>query len=180
MRGTLESNWLCPVWRISIMLGGSISKLGVALSFLAITALEFRLIFGIRLAGGSLINLLPILLLTIASIYGIGLAFGCLVLRFKEANAMVFLVRGIFMIFCGITAPIAVLPSWMQEVAAWLPLTYTIRAIRAVALNGATLSQIGGELAMLALFAVVLPLGGFVAFRFTERRARRTGSLAQY
>ena len=180
MRGTLESNWLCPVWRISIVLGGSITKLGTALFFLAVTALEFWLVFGIHLVGGNPLLLLAILLLTVASIYGIGFAFASLVLRFKEANTMVFLVRGIFMIFCGITAPVAVLPGWMQEVAAFLPLTYTIRAIRAVTLNGATLAQIGPDLAKLAIFALVLPLGGLMAFRITERRARRSGSLAQY
>ena len=102
MRGTLESNWLCPVWRISIMVGSSITKLGTTLFFLAVTALEFRLFFGVRLVGGDPKLVLLILVLAIASIYGIGLAFAILVLRFREANAMFFLVRGFFLIFCGI------------------------------------------------------------------------------
>ena len=93
---------------------------------------------------------------------------------------MVFLVRGIFLIFCGITYPLEVLPGWMQNVAAWLPLTYAIRAIRSVTLAGATFAQVRPDLEKLLMFAVILPAIGYLSFRFIERRARRTGALGQY
>lgn len=180
MRGTLESNWLSPVWRISIMLGGTLTKLGVALIFLTVTIAEFRLFFGVRLLQGNQFLLLLLMVLLIPSIYGIGLTFASLVLRFKEANAMVFLVRGIFMVFCGISYPLEVLPDWMRQIAAFLPLTYAIRSIRAVALSGAGFSDIRMDLLYLSIFAVVLPVLGLSAFRLTERHARRTGTLGQY
>jgi ABC-2 type transport system permease protein len=180
MRGTLESNWLCPIWRISLMLGGSLTKLATALMFLAITITEFRLFFGVRLLHGNGALLLLLLALLIASIYGIGIAFGSLVLRFKEANAMVFLVRGIFMVFCGTTYPIEVMPHWMQQAAALLPLTYANHALRTVILTNASFADVWPDVRALLIFAVVLPLLGYSAFRFTERRARRTGTLAQY
>lgn len=180
LRGTLESNWLCPVWRLSIMVGASLTKLATSLCFLAITVLEFWAIFGIRLIGGNLPLLLLVFLLIVPSIYGIGLLFGSLVIRFKEADAMVFLVRGTFMVFCGITVPTAVLPHWMQGVAAWLPLTYAIRDIRAATLARATFAEVGPDLARLGAFAVVLPILGCVAFSLAERQTRRTGTLAQH
>jgi ABC-2 type transport system permease protein len=180
MQGTLESTWLCPVWRIGVMLGAGLTKLGTSLIFLAITVVEFRLFFGVRLLQGNPALLLLILTLVIGSIYGIGLLFGSLVIRFKEANAMVFLVRGMIMIFCGVAYPLAVLPGWMQPIAAALPLTYGIRAIRAVALNDAGFAAVAPDLMALAGFAVVLPVLGIVAFGWMERRARRTGSLGQY
>ena len=108
------------------------------------------------------------------------MVFGSLVIRFKEANALVFLVRGIVMVFAGTAYPLAVLPGWMQGVAALLPLTYAIRDVRAVVLAGATFADIGADLARLALFALILPVLGVAAFAFTERRARRTGALGQY
>ena len=120
------------------------------------------------------------ILLLIPSIYGIGLAFASLVMRFKEANTMVFLVRGIFMLFCGITFPVEVLPGWMRGVAAFLPLTYAIRGIRGAALAGATLGDLLPDLQRLVLFAVTLPLVGGAAFFLAERRARQSGSLGQY
>jgi ABC-2 type transport system permease protein len=180
LRGTLESNWLCPVWRISIMLGGAITRLGTMLVFLVVTAAEFWLAFGVNLVQGQPVLMLLILLLTIPSIYGFGIAFGSLVLRFKEANALVFIVRGIFLVFCGTTYPLAVLPEWMQTVAACLPLTYTIHAIRALGAPDASFETIALDVQWLAAFAVALPLFGVLAFRATERRARRTGSLGHY
>jgi ABC-2 type transport system permease protein len=180
LRGTLESNWLCPVWRISIMLGSSLTKLGTALLLLAITALEFRLFFGVQLLRGNLALLLLLLLLTIPSIYGLGVAFGSLVLRVKEANAMVFLVRGIFMVFCGITYPLEVLPDWMKRVAALLPLTYAIRGMRTVILTDAPFAKVLPDVQMLAIFAVAMPVLGSIAFYAIERRARRIGDLGHY
>jgi ABC-2 type transport system permease protein len=180
MHGTLESNWLCPTWRVSLMLGGALMKLLISLVFLTISMLEFRLVFGVRVAGGDIGLALLVLLLVIPTIHGIGIAFASLVLRFKEANAMVFLVRGVFMIFCGITFPLAVLPAWMQGVAAALPLTYAIRDIRAVVLAGATFADIRSDLLVLAGFALVLPALGYTIFYLTERRSRRTGDLGQY
>jgi len=180
MHGTLESNWLCPTWRVSLMLGGALMKLLISLMFLSVSLLEFWLIFGVRVAGGDVGLALLVLLLVIPTIHGIGIAFASLVLRFKEANAMVFLVRGVFMIFCGISFPIAVLPAWMQGVAAALPLTYAIRDIRAVVLAGATFADIRSDLLVLAAFALVLPALGYTIFYLTERRSRRTGDLGQY
>lgn len=179
-RGTLESNWLCPVSRLTLLVGASLSKLGPALLFLAITVPEFRIAFGVWLVRGNLLLFFAALLLIIPSIYGIGILFASLVLRFKEANALVFLVRGTFMVFCGVTVPIAILPGWMQAVAAWLPLTYAIQDMRAASLTGASLASAAPDLAKLAAFAVALPLVGALTFGFIERRARRTGSLSQY
>jgi ABC-2 type transport system permease protein len=180
MRGTLESNWLCPVPRISVMVGGSLTKLGISLMLIVVSVVEFRLFFGVQLLKGNLLLLLLIVLLALPSIYGLGLTFASLVIRFKEPNAMVLLVRGIFMIFCGMSYPLAVLPGWMRRIASLLPLTYAIRDLRAVALSGATAADILPDLQILAVCAIVLPVTGYVAFRLAERQSRRTGALGQY
>ncbi len=181
MRGTLESNWLCPVPRISVILGASLTQLGTSLIMLAVSVIEFRLFLGVQLVtASSALPLLLIILLLVPSIYGLSLTFASLVVRFKEANSMVLLVRGIFMIFCGISYPMAVLPEWMRQVAAFLPLTYAARSIRAVGLAGATFTDILPDLQALTLFAIILPVLGYVAFGLAERRARRTGNLSQY
>jgi len=136
--------------------------------------------FGVQLASGKVGVAVAVLLVLIPTIHGIGIAFASLVLRFKEANAMVFLVRGVFMIFCGITYPIAVLPAWMQGVASALPLTHAIRDFRAVMLADATFADIRADLLVLAAFALITPLIGYTIFYLTERRSRQTGDLGQY
>jgi ABC-2 type transport system permease protein len=180
MRGTLESNWLCPIPRLSIMVGANLTKMATGLMFLVITAIEFRIFFDVRLLQGNVGVLLLLLLLVLPSIYGLGMAFASLVIRFKEASAMVYLVRGVFMVFCGISYPMAVMPGWMQRVASFLPLTHAIRSMRDVALAGATFADVLPDLRALTVFAVLMPVLGYVAFHLSERRSRRTGDLGQY
>jgi ABC-2 type transport system permease protein len=179
MRGTLESNWLSPTWRFSFLLGSGIMQgLNQAL-FIAISALEFWLFFGVRFVGNPLLILL-MFVSAMPAIYGLGFAFASLVMAAKEANMFVFLVRGLVMIFCGITYPLSVLPGWMQAVAAWLPPTYIIRGIRNAALNGADFNALLPDLVPLWLFGLGWLAAGYLAFVWMDRHARRTGALGQY
>ena len=179
MRGTLESNWLSSTWRFSFLLGSSMTQLVTMLLFLAVSALEFGLVFGVRFHG-SLFLLLLVLLVSMPSIYGLGFAFASLVINAREAGSFVQLVRGLVMVFCGITFPISFLPGWMHGVAAWLPPTYMIHAIRSVALTGAGFQAIWPDIRMLLLFGAAWLVIGYLLFNWMERRARRTGAIGQY
>jgi ABC-2 type transport system permease protein len=179
MRGTLESNWLSPTWRFSFLLGSGVMQ-GINLAlFLAISGLEFWLFFGVRFNGNPLLILL-LFVAAMPAIYGLGFAFASLVIAAKEANAFVFLVRGLVMVFCGITYPVSVLPGWMQSVAAWLPPTYVIHGIRNAALNNADFNLLLPDLVALALFGLGWLAVGYAAFVWMERRARQTGAIGQY
>ena len=134
MRGTLESSWLAPTRRIHIVLGSSLAQLFTSLIFLVITAVEVRLLFGSTLLQSPL-QLAVVVLLSIPSIYGLGIGFASLVLRFKEAGGLVNVVRGIVMIFVGVTHPITVLPEWMQGISKAIPFTHTVEGLRRAALT---------------------------------------------
>ena len=179
LRGTLESNWLSPTWRFAYLLGSSAPQLLSMLMFLTVSAIEFALFLGVHFQGSLWLSLLTILT-AVPSIYGLGFAFASLVITAKEANAFVFLVRGIVMIFCGITFPISILPEWMQPIAAWLPQTYIIHAMRSAALSTDGFSAIAGDLKILALFGIFWLTVGYLFFNWMERRARRTGAIGQY
>ncbi len=179
MRGTLESNWLSPTWRFSYLLGHTGPQIISMLMFIGITALEFGLMFGVQLHG-SVWMILLVMLAAIPSIYGLGFAFASLVITVKEANAFVFLLRGLVMIFCGITFPISLLPGWMQAFARWLPPTYLIHGMRAAAFSNAGITELLPDLIPLILFGIVWLVVGYSTFLWMERRARRTGAIGQY
>ena len=179
MRGTLESNWLSPTWRFSYLLGHTGPQIISMLMFIGITAVEFGLIFGVKLHG-SVWMILLVMLAAIPSIYGLGFAFASLVITVKEANAFVFLIRGLVMIFCGITFPISLLPGWMQAVAKWLPQTYLIHGMRAAAFSNAGITELLPDLIPLLLFGTFWLVVGYSTFLWMERRARRTGAIGQY
>ena len=179
MRGTLESNWLSPTWRFAYLLGHTGPQIVSMLMFIGITALEFGFLFCVKL-NGSVWMILLVMLAAIPSIYGLGFAFASLVITVKEANAFVFLIRGLVMIFCGITFPISLLPGWMQSFAMWLPPTYLIHGMRAAAFSNAGVTELLPDLIPLVLFGIFWLVFGYFAFIWMERRARRTGAIGQY
>lgn len=179
VKGVLESNWLTPASRFAMLLGTAASQAVIALVFLGLSLLEFQLVLGIRFTP-SAAGTLAVMALTVPWLYGLGMAFAAVVLRFKEANAMVYFVRGLFMIFAGITFPLAALPSWMREVAAALPLTYTIDGLRQALLAGAGPSALAPQLLVLAGSGAALMALGYALFQAMDRYTRRAGSLAHH
>lgn len=179
LRGTLESNWLSPTWRFAYLLGHTGPQLITMFLFISITALEFGLLFGVRLNGNPWMLLL-LMLAAVPAIYGLGFAFASLVITVKEANAFVFLIRGLVMIFCGITFPISLLPGWMQTVANWLPQTYLIHGMRTAAFSNAGIAELLPDLIPLLSFGAFWLVVGYVTFLWMEHRARRTGAIGQY
>ena len=179
MRGTLESNWLSPTWRFSYLLGASAPQLVSMLMLMGVAALEYVFLFNVNFEGSLWLTLL-VILFAAPSVYGLGFAFASLVITLKESNAFVFLVRGIVMVFCGITYPIAILPEWMQTVSKWLPQTYIIHGVRTAALSSEGIQAISFDLQMLAIFGVLWLAIGYFLFNRMERRARRTGAIGQY
>jgi ABC-2 type transport system permease protein len=179
MRGTLESNWLSPTWRFSYLLGHTGPQIVSMAMFIAITAVEFGLMFGVRLNGSGWMLAL-MMVAAIPAIYGLGFTFASLVITLKEANAFVFLIRGLVMIFCGITFPVAILPNWMQAFSKWLPQTYLIHGMRAAAFANAGVKELMPDLIPLVSFGIFWLLAGYFVFLWMERRARQTGAIGQY
>ncbi|CCQ92783.1 putative ABC transporter permease protein [[Clostridium] ultunense Esp] len=179
MRGTLESNWLCPIPKISILFGYSISQLLISIIFIMVSVVEFKIFYNFVFVGNPLLALL-IILISIPAVYGIGFIFASLVLWAKEANSMVFLVRGIMTIFCGITYPLAVLPNWMKKISQFIPMTHSINALRAVIASGAKIGDISREINFLIISGIILMLLGILSFFYTQNKAKTIGSLGHY
>jgi ABC-2 type transport system permease protein len=178
-RGTLETNWLSPVWRFIFLFGPAVVHMFTMITFLVVAGLEFALIFGVKFHGNPLLVLLMILL-SMPAVYGLAMAFASLVITAKEAHNFVQMVRGVVMIFCGITFPIALMPDWMQAVARWLPQTYMINSVRSAALANTSLQDLTPDIIALLGFGAFWLAVGYVTFNWMERRARKTGAIGQY
>ncbi len=179
MRGTLESNWLAPTPRVLLLLGTSATQVLTATAFLLVSLLEVTILLRVRFSGDTLAAL-AVTGLTMPWVYGLGMAFAALVLRFKEPTALVYFVRGVFLVFSGITFPISVLPTWMRHVAEWLPLTHTIDGLRQTLLAGASLAALRPQVTFLGWSGIVLLLAGYVSFQAVDRHVRRAGTVGHF
>jgi ABC-2 type transport system permease protein len=180
VRGSLEALFLTPASRLVILFGPVVSQVVWAVWMFAIVAATMALAFGVDLAVASALRALAVIGLAVPALYGLGALFASVVLRFGEVSSLVQTVRGVFTVFCGMSFPIVVLPEWGRAVALALPPTYLIADLRQVLLAGSGLARLIPDLAILLSLGLLLCGLAIVAFRRTERHARRGGSLASY
>lgn len=179
MRGTLESNWLCPINKFDFLLGNGLVSMLQALIINIISVLEYRFIYRIHFTGNISYWFL-IFLIMIPGIYGLGALFASLVLWAKETNAAVQFVRGCIMILCGITFPISITPIWMQSISKCIPFTYGIMAARQLMVNGNTLKEASFNIKICLILGLTFFIAGRLAFLYTERRVKNQGTLGRF
>lgn len=179
LRGTLESNWLSPSWRFSLLIGASLVQMITIILFVTITFLEYHFLFKVPFIGNFWVALL-VFLSAIPAIYGIGITLASLVIRLKEANAFVYLVRGMVMVFCGVSFPVSILPGWMSAISKWLPQTYLIRAIRSSILTNSGFQAVKSDVLILLAFGLFWMVSGYLTFNWMERLSRKSGVIGQY
>jgi ABC-2 type transport system permease protein len=180
VRGSLEALFMTPVSRLVILFGPVVSQVVWALWMFAVVGGAMAIFFGVPVGAAGALRALAVILVAVPALYGLGALFAAVVLRFGEVGALVQAVRGVFTVFCGMSFPIIVLPEWARAVALTLPPTYLIGDLRSVMLRGADLAELLPDLAVLLALGLGICALAVIAFRRTERYARRGGSLAQY
>jgi ABC-2 type transport system permease protein len=180
VRGSLEAVFLTPASRLVPLFGPGVATLiPMSLTFV-IMGVALWLFFGVVPPLGAVLQAAVVVVLAIPALYAIGALFAASVLRFGEVAPIVQLVRGIFVLACGITFPVAMLPLWAQVFAWLLPPTYIVDDIRRVLLRGADLGGVAPDIVIVLTLAMVTAVLAVLVFRFLETSARRTGMLSRF
>lgn len=180
LRGTLEAVFVTPASRLVPLFGPGVGTLLPMALVFASNFLALRFFFGISPPAGAVIQSAVIVVLGIPALYAIGSLFAASVLRFGEVGPVVQLIRGMFVLACGITFPVAMLPVWAQLWAKLMPPTYIVDDIRRVLLRGETVADVAGDIAIVLSLAAATALLAIVVFRYLETSARRTGMLGRF
>jgi ABC-2 type transport system permease protein len=107
----------------------------------------------------------------------LGVAVAACTVIFKQTAALAGMVVSGLALLSGVYFPIDVLPGGLQTVAEILPFTWGLDVVRAALLGGnVDHAQLAG---LFGSAAVLLPIA-VLGFRAAVRRARQTGTLAQY
>lgn len=176
-QGTFEALLLAPLG-MPTLLGGLVAwTFALALAEAAGYLIVGQAIFGLRLQESNAGAALLALLLLLCSSCGAGLWAAAVVVVLKRGDPLAWLYADGSALLAGVFYPPEMLPEWMQRLAALVPLTYALRALREALLGGASWAALAPDLATLALFAVaLLPSGLWVCARALAL-ARREGSL---
>ena len=177
--GVWESLLATPA-RVPALLGGLTAYELLWTLARAVVLLAAAWLLGARIAwDGALLSLLVLALIVLAYL-PVGVLTAALVLAFRSATPLPRVVLVASALLGGVYYPTTVIPGWIQQVSAWIPLTYGLRALRRTLLEGWTLAQVLPDLEMLVLVEAVLLVVSSIAFAVALRYARRAGTLAQY
>jgi ABC-2 type transport system permease protein len=180
VRGSLEAVFVTPASRLVPLFGPGVAMLIPMAATLVVMGVALWLFFGVVPPLAAVLQAGVVVVLGIPALYAIGTLFAASVLRFGEVGPIVQLIRGMFVLACGITFPVAMLPLWAQVWAWLMPPTYIVEDLRRVLLGGAGLVEVAPHIAIVLAIAMLTALLAVVVFRALETSARRSGTLGRF
>ena len=115
---------------------------------------------------GNYAELAVFLMFSIAMIFGIGLAAGGWAENERQAAPLVNLITFPMMFLSGTFFPRFLMPQWLQHITNYLPLTPVIDGVRLIATEGKSLLDLGTQLAVMAVWTVLIYIIAFRVFRW--------------
>jgi ABC-2 type transport system permease protein len=180
VRGSLEAVFVTPASRLVPLFGPGVAMLIPMAATFVVMGVALWLFFGVVPPLGAVLRAAVVVVLGVPALYAIGALFAASVLRFGEVGPIVQLIRGMFVLTCGITFPVAMLPLWAQVWAWLMPPTYIVEDLRRVLLGGAGLGEAAPHIAIVLTIALLTAILAIVVFRFLETSARRSGMLGRF
>jgi ABC-2 type transport system permease protein len=105
-------------------------------------------------------------MLGIITMFGFGLAIGAWAKNENQAAPLTNLMSFPLMFLSGVFFPRFLMPEWLQSVTYYLPLTPIIDGLRLITAEGKSLLDIGPQIGLTALWAVVIYLIAIRLFRW--------------
>lgn len=179
--GTLESLYLVPTGRLWLVAGTALYSATRSVASALIAYLLGSLIFRVNPFQGAVGLALLFILAGLIPLYGLTFFFGALVLKVKEASALVNLMQWGVSFLMGIFFPIAVFPPLLKLMALLFPPTWMTNGVRSALLGlGFFFGQWYLDWAVLWGFMLVVPWLGFWVFSRTETNVRRNEGVGQF
>jgi len=165
-RGTIEQLIVTPIRSGELIVGKLAPYVLIAFLDTGMILVAGVLLFQVPI-NGSVSLLMALAALFLASTLGIGLLVSTIANTQQEAMLTAFftLLPAIFL--SGFLFPLEAMPDWLQAVSYLIPLRYFLIIVRGIILKGIGIDALWGEVAALAVFAVVIM--GAAALRFRKR-----------
>jgi ABC-2 type transport system permease protein len=178
--GTIEYTLMAPVRRITHLFGTSIATIIYGLGRTILILLIVSFFLDLNISRANLLGASLILAISSLSFIGLGLLGAVLPLLSPEKGPQAaHILQAIILLVSGVYYEIEVLPAWLHPLSRLSPATYTLKAMRAALLQGASMADLAKPMAILLGMGLVLIPLGYWAFQLGERYARRTGRLSR-
>lgn len=180
LTGTLEAMLVTPTKLSTIIISISLWNFIFNSISIFIYLLLGVCIFGLDLAGANFLSAAVILILTVFSFSSIGIISAAFIIVFKRGDPIAWLMSLVSGLFGGVYFPVSILPENLQFVSYFIPITYSLRALRRALLRGCDFQVLLPDIAVLFIFCIVLLPLSILIFEYAARKAKFAGSLAHY
>ncbi|MGJ7033013.1 ABC transporter permease [Niabella hirudinis] len=165
--GTIEQINVTPIKKWQFILGKLIPFWVVGMIVLTIGLLVARLFYGI-VPVGSLILLYLLAAVYLAALLGFGLLVSTISNNQLQSMFIAFFFIMIFILMSGLFTSVDSMPAWARSIAAFLPITHFMKAVRMIILKGSAFSDILPILIYELLFAIGLNTLAIWNYRKTQ------------
>lgn len=115
---------------------------------------------------GDYFSLITFILLGVTVMFGFGLAIGGWAKNENQSAPLTQLVALPLMFLSGVFFPRFLMPEWLQNITGFLPLSPIVDGLRYIATEGKTLLDLGPQIAILAVWGIVIYAITFRVFRW--------------
>lgn len=151
------------VWQYFV--GNVLSNAAVGIMSVSAMFIVSLLVFDLHMQG-DYISLALMVVLGVTVLFGIGLAVGGWAKNENQAAPLANLVSFPMMFLSGTFFPRYAMPEWLQKVSDFLPLTPVIDGIRLIVTEGKTILDLGPQVGLLLIWAVIIYFIAFKVFRW--------------
>lgn len=177
--GTLEAMLATPAPPHVIVIGSALYQFTWSLVRVAIYVAA-AVLLGARFPDVDLPAAFATLSLSVLAFGAVGVLGASLILVLKAWEPVTSLFAGLSFLVGGVLYPVASLPELAQWVAALLPITYALEAMRGALLMGRSIAELAQPLGVLLGFTcVILPVAMWT-FKRALWRMRIEGSVTHY
>ena len=180
MMGTLEAEVATPAPPWMVLGAPPLYEFGIAALRSAGYLIGAKLLLGLDLPHVSWTSLLLGIPLIVGAFTGLGLLAAATTMLVRRMNPVSTVIGSLSFFLSGVMYPVTVLPAWLRQAGALLPLTHALAVLRGALLVGASPTELHGSLLALLAFSGVLAPLGVGLFAYALRRARVDGSLSHY
>jgi ABC-2 type transport system permease protein len=162
--GSLTRVFLTPTSNVTIILGTIIFYILFELFRSSIMMVFAVNLFQIKIEG-SILSLAIIMMVYAAVATAIGLLLSTVVKSEQQFMAISMLVSMPTIFLSGAFLPVQAMPSALQKLAGFLPITYAADALRGIMIKGLSISAVFNDLLALLVFLAVMLIAVFLTFR---------------
>ena len=176
-RGTLSTIVVTPTREHVLFFGLSMWSF-ILSSLMVIVYLVIGIVFfKMDLSKIDIVSTCIVLFLSVVVFSSLGILSASFIMVFRRGNPITWLFSSVSVLLGGVYYPVTMLPKILQVVSKFIPLTYSLSALRRAIIQGQNILQLKSEILILLVFALILLPLSLVCLRYAERLVKKHGSL---